>query len=434
MANFTYSTPFIHPKTYKDKQKGMNTAKWFIRYTFTKDGVTEYRKEYGKSYPTALNINYPKTHNQKIINAELLLDLVIDDLENGTDPKNRETEKEIQIKKEVAEAEKYKVSLIFDEWFKEKNYINPIPSKQISAKTYENFWKNQLIPYLATIGKADDMRSISDDDIRKWLQDNYNSGQWSALSTNIKIGYISNVFKYAYLKKYIPTNPMSYITTIKEDKVIVRDGISTIKEKKETRFNILTDDEIALFDEYFNFKTKTITKILMYGFIRFSEIYRLKLKHVDTVNWAFNIPSEIAKGQRDGATATVKIYPVLRKVIQEYLDDFFGEDLNPEYYLFYGEKNKLKSTSIDYISYQFKQTKLKIEKEKGIIIKKTPYSFKHTGAKKFVDQNKAKSKSAYEIIEAIMKMMRHTSFETSQIYIYKELGINLEANDEFSFD
>lgn len=446
MPNFTFTPPYIHPHNYKDKE-GMETVKWFIRFSITIDGVTSYPKEYGKSYSTALNINKPKKHRLKISNAEILLKLINTDLEGGINPKNRKEEMLLQLQRELNDAHKFKILNVFNEWFKAKNYINPIPAKEISAKTYKNFWMNQLIPHLESIGKAEDIKEITDGDIRNWLMSSYESGHWSALTINIKIGYINNVFKFAFLKKYIIKNPMNYVIPIKEDKVIVKNGISSIKVKRKPRFNILSDEEIALFDKFFNLKTRTMTKTLMYSFVRFSELYRLRLKHLDIINWCWNIPAELAKGQRDGSTATIKIYPVLQNILKEYLNEFFGDDMNPEYYLFFTE-DKNNKTSIDYVSYQFRQAKLRIEKagditvfvngEKKVLtnikIDKTPYCFKHTGAKRFVDQNKSKSRSSYEIIEGIMKMMRHTNFNTSQIYIYKELGINLDANDSFSFD
>lgn len=73
-------------------------------------------------------------------------------------------------------------------------------------------------------------------------------------------------------------------------------------------------------------------------------------------------------------------------------------------------------------------------KEEDVTIAKTPCCFKHTGAKKFIDQNKAKSKTSYQIIEAIRKLIRHKNFATSQKYIYADLGMNLDENDDFTFD
>ncbi len=433
MATFKYSQPYIHPKSYKDKQ-AKQVDKWFIRYKITfEDSETEYRKEYGKSYKQAQPINYPPNHKNKVANAELLLDLITYDLENGIDPRNREVEKLEKKKMEIKEAEKYKVRYIFDLWFAANNYVNPIPSKEISATKYKGFWLNQFIPHLETIGKAGDIRQVTDEDINHWIKLNYDAGKWSAYTVGIKIGLLTGVFKYAYKQKFMKQNPMVYIDRIKENKVVVKNGESTIKQAKEARFNILTAKELELLYQYFDLKNESIAKTLSYAFIRFSEIFRLQLKHLNTNKWQFEIPATIAKGQRDGRTAIVKIYPPLQEVLIRYLGEYFGDDRKPDYYLFH-QFLKTKPSTYSIFQHYFIETKRRIKVEMDIDITKSPYCFKHTGAKSFIDQNKAKSKSSYQIIEAIKMMMRHKDFNTSQKYIYADLGMNLDEESDFTFD
>lgn len=436
MVNFKYSEPYISPKGYKDKE-GKTVTKWFIRYKieFEEKPINgakiQYRKEYGGSYNR--NINSPTNHKQKIENAEALLGRVIDDLTRGIDPSNREIETIEHVKREIEQAEQYKVEYVFNQWFASKNYINPIPSKVLSAEKYKGFWLNQFIPYLETIGKEYDIRKVNTEDIDNWFRYNYDNDKWTARTIDIKIGLLSGVFKFAFKKRFIKENPMTYVTRIVENKVVTKNGVSAIVKKREARFNILTQKEQDLIYKYLDLKNEAIAKTLGFGFIRFSEIYRLKLEHLDLNNWMFHIPADIAKGQRDGSTASVKIYPKLQEVLTRYLNEYFGADVKPEYYLFYNI-TKLSPSSYSILQHYFNNIKSQIETNEGVKINKTPYCFKHTGAKSFIEQNKAKAKTSYQIIEAIMKLMRHSDFKTSQKYIYNDLGINLDADDDFTFD
>lgn len=436
MVKFKYSEPYISPKGYKDKE-GKTVTKWFIRYKIEFEekpdnrAKIQYRKEYGGSY--SRKINLPTNHKEKIENAELLLGRVKDDLAKGIDPSNREVETVEYVKREIELAEQYKVEYVFNQWFASKNYVNPIPSKTISATIYNRFWLNQFIPYLASIGKEYDIRKVTTEDIDKWFRFNYDNDKWTSKTIDIKIGLLSGVFKFAFKKRYIVENPMTYVSRIKENKIVTKNGVTGLVKKKEARFNILTDNEQDLIYKYIDLKNETIAKTLGFGFIRFSEIFRLKLEHLDTNNWVFNVPADIAKGQRDGNTASVKIYPKLQEVLKRYLAEYFGNDVQPEYYLFY-HLNKLSPSSYSIFQHLFNACKSEIEKKEGVKITKTPYSFKHTGAKSFVDQNKAKAKTSYQIIEAVMKLMRHSNFNTSQKYIYNDLGVNLDADDDFTFD
>jgi len=439
MQKFQFSQPYIHPKSYKDKE-GMQVSKWFIRYKIQyaeppaylkKKDLVQYPKEYGNSYKR--DINKINSHSEKIDNAEMLLGRVLDDLKKGIDPRNREAEHIEYVKKEIQEAEQYRAEYVFNLWFAWKNYVNPIPSKAISATTYSRFWNNQFIPYLKSIGKDYDIRKVSVDDIDNWILENYNADVWTAKTVEIKIGLLSGVFKYAFQKRFIKENPMTYVTRIKENKVIVKNGVSSIKIITDAKSKILSDNESELLYKYMNLKNEAIAKTLGYAFIRFSEIFRLRLKHLDKENWFFNIPADLAKGQRDGKTAQLKIYPKLKEVLERYLTEYFGEDRNPEYFIFYNE-NKNTAGTYSIFQHYFNATKSEIEKFEDVKILKSPYCFKHTGAKKFIDQNKAKAKTSYQIIEAIMKLMRHSSFITSQRYIYHDLGINLDADDDFTFD
>jgi integrase len=439
MNNFTVKIePQLYPSKengYKDKN-GRAITKWFIAYTLSFDHgngkrVFVRRKEYGKSY--GVTLNGKQDIKTKVYEAKVLIEWIKSDLAKGIDPENREVENEIAIQNELKMAEKYNYRMLFTHWFTKKNYINPIPSKVESARVLKNFHLNQFLPYLVSIGKDVDIRTISDTDINNYILGQYNSGKWSAFTCDNKIGWLNGIFKFAVVHKLIESNPMNNVPKIKEDKVIFVNGELVLKQRKETRFNIFTDYEMkVILEELKETPYRTVSQVIYYAFIRTSEIFRLRLGDLDLTTDCFNIRSNIAKSQRDGTTMKVKIYPALKTFLLQYVEDYFGDDRNPDYFLFY---HQTKDQMTTYSSYQhhFNAAKERL-KAKGIVINKTPYAFKHTGAKKFIDTNKQKNFTSYQIIEQIMQQMRHSDFTTSQKYIYKDLGIELDQAGDFSFE
>jgi len=440
MKKFSYTEPYIYPspergnaKTgYKDRNNKPIT-KWFVKYIITfEDRVKIQRKEYGSSYD--IDLNRIRNLRTKMYEANILRDYVEDDLKNGIDPLDRKAALEARALQILSEAEKYSIRYVFSQWFASKNYSNPIPSKEISAKGYLLFYNNLFIPYLERCGLAEDIRKITDLHITAFIREKYDAGDWGAFTCNVRIGWLGGVFKYAYRQRLIPINPMNFVERISENKIIFdKDNKPMLKSKKEARFSIFTDNEIEdIFEGFRDSPYEPIAKTVFYSFIRFSELFRLRLSDLDLANGVFHIRPEIAKGQRDGRIHTVKIYPPLQEALHRYINKYFGVDTRPEYYLFYHiEKTRPASYSI--FQHAFIQLKMVLE-TKGIFIRKSPYSLKHTGAKRFIDINKKKNVKSYQIIEAIMKQMRHSDFSTTQKYIYKDLGINLDEDDVFSFE
>lgn len=440
MQKFTSNIPpslYPDPSTgYKDKN-GTTIKKWFIRYKIEFDekpingDKTQYRKEYGGNYD--IRLNAIKDLKEKKDEAEILLQWVKDDLDQGIDPENRQTVMWLQMKQKLQNDEKFQYTKVFNSWFAHKNYINPIPAKLISAAKYHGFYINQFIPYLVSIGKEFDIRIINENDINAYISGHYNSGNWSAFTCNTRIGWLGGIFSYALKNRLIEVNPMNFVDKIMEDKVIIIDNIPVLKEKKQARFNIFTDEEVdIIFKELYGSPLEATVKTIYYAFLRTSEMFRLRLGDLDLDNSCFNIRASIAKGQRNGATLQVKIYPPLEDALRRYIERYFGSDRDPKYYLFY-HIDKSEPCTYSIFQHHFNALKKRLE-SRGVFINKTPYAFKHTGAKKFIDINKGKKLTSYNIIEKIMKQMRHTDFMTTQKYIYGDLGINLDEVDGFSFE
>lgn len=431
MPNFIHSEPYIYNK---DKN-GKTVKKWCIRYwiQYTNE-LKQYPKEYGSSYNKDLN----RIRSSKIKNyeAEILLAWVENDLKNGIDPRRREVQLEHKVIEEIKAAEQYNYLDVFNLWFASMNYVNPIPSKEISAKNYMRFQMNQFIPYLKHIGKDHDIRLIDDRDLTEFIHMHYQSGQWSAYTANSRIGWIYGTFKYAYKNKLIPVNPVTFIHKITEDKVLIAaDGSEYIKKKKLARYNIYTQEELdVVFKKFHNTKWEVVCKLLHYSFIRFSEIFRIKLAYVDMDNKCIRIPAIIAKGQKGGEELAVGLFPMVLDALKRYLDHTFGDDRNPNYYLFFQKDNKFNACSYSIFQHFYIAAMQELKDEEGIEIKKTPYALKHTGARKYIENAKAKKYSAYAIIEAIKQQMRHKHWSTTEKYIYNDLGIDLDTKEDFSFE
>ncbi|WP_316736245.1 site-specific integrase [Pedobacter aquatilis] len=449
MQSFKFSKPYLYPdleKVDKDtKGNPINTngeliKKWCIRYKITfPDGGVEYRKEYGKAYTKQHNIgnlNSITDLKKKIQEFEILLEWVNDDLTNGIDPNEREELLKKATLQAIEDSKRFKYKYVFEKWFDEKNYTNPIPSKVLSAKNLKSFHLNQFLPYLEENNVDHDLRLVTDDLINSFIKKHYDAGDWGAFTSNVRIGWISGLITYAFKKKIIPTNPMIHVQKINEDKIVVKNGVKTLKQKKQVRFNIYTDEEKErIFAYVHNTKDEAIFKTLHFAFIRFSEIFRLKVSNLDLENNRFKIEAEIAKGQRDGETAFVPIFPELKECLTRYIKNQFGNSINPSLPLFPLDDDITKEDIYNnfYTRYMTVLRALKNDKQNPLTIKKTPYALKHTGAELFIMQNKALNISPFEIMEALKDLMRHKDFATTQKYMKKDLGIDLNQTTKFSF-
>lgn len=449
MQSFQFTEPYIYPDLEKVKDKkgnpinsnGQIIKKWCIRYKITfANGEVDHRKEYGKSYLKVHNgkpLNRITDLQKKIFEANVLLGLVKDDLSKGIDPEKRDEEVRKATLKAIEDAKRFKYRYVFDLWFASKNYVNPIPSKVISAKNLKAFHLNQFLPYLESKCVDGDIRLVTDDLINDFIKTNYDSSLWSAFTASQRVGWLSGVFTFAYKKKLISTNPIEFVEKIVEDKVIInKEGVATLKVRKQNRYNKFSGDELKrIFDYVHDTKDEAIFKTLHFAFIRFSEIFRLKISHLDLDNSQFVIPSHIAKGQRDGETAYVPIFPELKECLERYLRNQFKGDLNPSYPLFPLDEDITKEDVYNnfYTRYMTVVRALNKDENYPVKIEKTPYALKHTGAQTFIDQNKAANVSPFEILEGLKNLMRHKDFATTQKYLKKDLGVDLDVKSRLVF-
>lgn len=443
-------TASIYPTkdaNYKDKN-GNDVEKWFIRYKlkfhdnppeYYKDkSLTQYRREFGKSYN--LSLTGLKKKRDKEFQAELLLARVQDDLDKGIDPEYREYALLKLKQKNAIEAKAYQYDKLVELFMVENMYINPIPKKEISARAYKSFFNNQLRNFLDSIDKLNDIRLITTEDIETYLElgrlgkfaipgVSKSSGQprtnkpWNSTTTNIKRGWISALFSIAIKKRLLITNPVSIISKRR------------VEPRKEARFQIYTRREIELIFTYLevnNLMLDAICKILYYAFIRRSELFRIRLKMIDLNKNLITITPDVAKGQRDGYSRTVKIYPKLAESLKKWIDYRFKDDINDEYFLFPNRKDPLKQFKYASFHRMFNSELIVLQtmNREHFKIKSEFYALRHTSVTFFIEDN-FNSNNSLKVLTHLMKQLRHEEFSTTQKYISKDLGLNINTEEEF---
>jgi len=429
MTKFSFQGPSI----FKDKQN----KKWFIKYNIKYPGeAMQYRKEYGKSYHTKLN--YIKDLDEREVEANILLALVLEDLNNQIDPENKEAEQEAALIQQIKEAEQYHYDYCLNLFLKEKGYLSPKPKQENSAKIYKSFLKNNFKPMLVELGIVENVRKITKEhiqnliDLHYFSEDNDDISIWGGVTCNLSLSYIRSFLEVLVDKKILAENPAKDIK--QKPKGIRVEARKTIFTRAELDFlfNAASETDIAL---------EAVYKLIYYGYIRISELFRLQLKDIIFEKSIINIPSEKAKSQKDGFSRNIHMYPKLKECLQRYINAEFGDDMQPDYYLFYSKKynDKLhRKTQIQFYadSSAFFQKMTAMKGAEKLFLNRSglyPYTLKHTGATFFIEDN-INNSSPTKLLLHVQKQMRHKTLTTTQIYISRDLGLNLELENEFVFN
>lgn len=428
MAVFTFDAPYI----YRDK----GNKKWLIRYTIKGDGIKNpYRKETGVNYES--KFNYIKNLKEREIEINVVLGLVLQDLQDGVDPENRKEDRKKIILQKIKDAEQFHFDYCLNIFMKEKGYVNPIPKKEGSAKTYRLFLNNFLKPVLIENNIVNDVRKLTKDHVQGLIDSHYyaeeGSGirKWVGNTCNINIAFISSFLEVLIDKKILKENVTS---TIKA---------KPVGGKVEARSLIFKREEINIL---FNYAQKTdptlecIYKFIYYGYVRISELFRVKLKDIDLQKDLLNIPYENAKRQNDGYSRDIYIYPKLKECLERYLQITFGDDRRDDYYLFpnllFNDKTHKKTPVPFYTASAKLYTAVTLLPESKGLFKREglyPYTLKHSGCTYFIEDN-INDSSPTKLLLHLQKQMRHQNLDTTQIYISKDLGINLEVEKSFIYN
>lgn len=427
LAKFTYT----EPKIYKDK----DNKKWCIRYNLKYDesDETQYRKEFGKSY----NIKLNRIQELKVrsVEAEILKGMVADDLYKGIDPEKKEEQQKAKLLQKIKDAERFNFDYCLQVFLKEKGYLDPIPKKTGSSKTYRLLLTNALKPALEEVGAADDLRLVKKEHILGLIDSHYFSDgedikRWSGSSCNVNLAIFSSFFEVLVDKGILEANVAKLVK------------YKPAGARNEARSTIFKRDEIEILFNVAKERDSTleaIYKCIYYSYIRISELFRLQLSDVHLDRDIVNIPFVKAKKQNDGFSRDVYIYPKLKECLERYIQKTFGNDRNPNYYLFpnllYNDKVHRKTpvpfytASAHLFRYLKKQHPDKFVGREGLY----PYTLKHSGATYFIEDN-INNSSPTAMLLHLQKQMRHSNLNTTQIYISKDLGLTLELEKSFIFN
>lgn len=432
-----------------------NTNRYYIYYRITMpDGIVEKRKEFGKTYKISM-VGGTQRQNEK--NANYLLELIREDLEDGIDPKYREKQVEERFEKQLIEAQKKENAKVCIEtaieWLREeKGWINPKEGQEHTASIVTSFLKNSVTRYFKKIGKADDIRLVNKMDIQNFIEENFNRksdvvhtgrGQfkqegWSSLTcslNNTKIGYLFGVLVD---KNIIDVNPARGVKIKKDHQKLLQP-----KEEDEAeidKYEPWTAKEAELFfadygDELdlVNRSLHTMGSIVHYCFIRKSELMRLKCIMLDLDNYKINIPAKKTKSARkytSNEIVSIRIPVKLVKILRKYLAFRFPDGFENDDYLLYQKDSKKKYTYGTAIN-QFGRLRAVMQaKHHGHYVDKQIYALKHTGVIKLYQTLLKSDKKPAEIQKILQAHCRHSNWSETANYLRKSCKIEIEGETE----
>lgn len=434
MIAFTHSNPAINVN---------NPDKIFISYTITFEEEVEgklihYRKEYGlRSYK--ISLAKIKDYDQRLATAKQLRRLVLRDLENGIDPKYRnETVDKIKEEK-IKEAKKIvdaKVSFTdaVEMTKRAKGWINAVEGKDTSATSILSLYNNDFKRYIHSIDKQDDIRSMSKNEIKQYLEQHFNpvikgDKEWSSSTCRTSLGWISILFTTLLEAEHIQINPCTGIK-IKSDSEKIH---SVDKDEHKDRFERWTDEELEiLFNETDSQDLlfwKAVSSVVFYSFIRKAELLRLKVWMVDFKNERFTIPPSKTKSAKKYKTKDKvmvdmpdALVDVLRKwIIYKYPTGFTNDD-----YLFPSSKHRTVALPKNTINSDYRVLRIKLQDKYPGLFDKNIYALKHSGVTRLFNTLKKSDNTPMEIMEIIKNHCRHSSFNQTETYL-RSLQLDVNA-------
>jgi len=408
---------FSDPKIYKDK----DNKKWYVEYYISypeDDGEFRRIKLYGK------NLNREPDIKKRERRIEVYRAMVEQMLSDGEDPKNRNSLVEANERLK-SESGKYSFDVLFEFYCNLKGYTKtPKPKQRLSSVNVRRFFNHQLKPFLVKNKLDGDLRLVTKKHILDFLNHRYldKKNKWSNSTYNNIKTWIGSFFN----------------CLIAEDKLDIKNPCSTIKSKPKVgsgRYEIFSKEELSILFNHLDekdFNLKVAAQMIYYAYVRESEIARLKVSSVDLEKRVIKIKPDDAKGQVDGLERDVLISKELHKSLSRYLEMYETE---PDDYLF-GKKLMPGKRTLSLCWHQaFKVHIDNLKKKYDSLFTKTGltmYALKHSGVTHFVNDN-IDSKTAIRIHSFVQSQCRHTSFQTTQIYLRK-LPVTIKEHDEFAYE
>ena len=414
MQNFKFTAPFLSDK---------DSKKWMVRYKIEyPNEKPEYRKEFGKRYGLSINGKDLKSAQRKE-NAELLLDAVLTELQQGVDPE-KSTEGYQAIKLKALEAEKkYTLQYNFDFYFNKMGYDKPTEKQKDSARNIRMFFENQFIPYFNSI-KIDDVRELTKQSLRNYL-DHQHSAVWEASSVNTRKGWISAFLGKLVEFDILPHNPISGIRNYKQN------GI------KKTRFQTFSEAEIEVIFDYCKtnklVRLELFLKIIYYAYIRKSETRRLTFEHVNLVAKQFEMTGDITKKGDDDKIYKVKMHPDLVDTFNRYISHYNFNPNDPNKVLMSLTKRN-KPLAVNFIQGDFDGMLEAVKLANSNLFNKpgqTIYSFKHSGVQHRYNKLKPEIGGS-KALDFVRSQCRHQHQHTTEIYL-QNVGCDISPDDDTNY-
>lgn len=409
---FEFTEPFI----YKDKK---TNKKWFVSYKIKyigKDKNFVRQKVYGK------NLNREPNLKQRVEDARDLLENIHDLLKAGIDPRSGETARAAANEREKFE-KRHTFEYLYDFYIQLKGFKNPAPKQSKSAANVKRFLENRLKPFLVENKLENDLRNVEKGHIVEFLNKYYFNPdpklKWNNTTYNNSKQWVSWFFG----------------SLIDEDKLKMQNPCDTITSKPSKgmkRYEVYTKAELELLFTYLDksdHNLKTICMMIFHGYIRESELERIKVSSIDLSARMIRMQASDSKGHSDGLERDVIISKELLVALTKHINQC---ETNPDYFLF-GKRFYPYPTRVG-AGWQVKfreclkeLTELHPDKfnRPGLSL----YSLKHSGVTYFIKDNIQKSGSL-KTLRFVQSQCRHEDFRTTERYIRK-LPVDIGEYDEF---
>lgn len=257
--------------------------------------------------------------------------------------------------------------------------------KNYSKNTIDSY-RNDLVMFDKYINKS--INSIIDSDIKKYLKylkDNKHNERSIARNTST----LRSFYKFLVISKYVKTNPMDNITSIKLSKKLP--DVLTIDE-----INRILDIKIT--DNY-SIRNKAMLELIYATGLRVSELVNLKTYDVDIID---NIVRTMGKGSKE---RIIPIGEYATDALNSYLsirDTFLKREVND--YLFLNNHGK-KITRQGF----YKIIK-RLARENNIKKDISPHTLRHSFATHMINNGAD--------LRTIQELLGHSDISTTQIYTH----------------
>lgn len=373
-----YTEPKLSPINPTSAMMEVDWYVWFRYYDTKTNSYKQFRYKQG--------INTYKVFRERLAEANALKKALLEELNAGWNP----------ITDQIATTELYNL-------VDSITYINKIKAATLRKKTkYAYTYITKLfIEWLQETNNSQLLvPNFTADMAQRYMDQLLLKKGYSGRTFNDHLICLRTFFNCFIERTWIDKNPFSSVKP--KTATIGRNHAYSDAERHQLATLLKKEDERLYF----------LTQIMFHCFIRLTELTFLQVKHIDLLNNTIIIPGYGAKNDRQESVVIPKtLEPILRSMeLYKYQQEDFV----------FGRRLQTCSTQFmnsNHITARHKKytLKLNLSADKGL------YSWKHTGVCSYYY-------STGKDIWALMRQLRHSDLNTTQIYL-KSLG--LTQNDAF---